>query len=129
MSNKKNDLKNQIKRKTTAVSQIFDDMELEDKETPEEKTIENKADTDKPVQTSHIPNNTKEEEEFFSSIKTTKKKKAEPVITTFYLEEDLHPILQNLYEKNGKGFKSKFISSAIRYVLVQYGLIEDDIEG
>lgn len=122
MSNKQKDLKSRIRRTPSAAASVFDEMELGVEDVNEDvKEEESKVEEVE----DQVNLDTEEEETFFTNIRTTEKQKSKPVPTTFYLDEDLAPILQSLYEKNGKGFKTKFINSSIRYILVHYGLIED----
>jgi len=45
------------------------------------------------------------------------------VMTTFYLDPDLDDIISYLHEREGKGFKSKFLNESVRLALRKQGLL------
>lgn len=64
------------------------------------------------------------DDSFWEDLKKGKsKKRRNKVLTTFYLDADLNDVINVLYEREKKGFKSRFINESIRHSLKSKGIM------
>lgn len=97
----------------TNKNQIDDNVDNKKKTTEQQEEVKT---LEKPVNSG---------ESFWDTIRDEESpKKPKNVLTTFYLEPDLHEIITDLYKINGKGFKSQLINESLRFTLSEKGLLD-----